>query len=862
MNRKVKIHVSGMHCASCVVNLENAFNREKGIKSANVNLVTNKAAVEYDENETSIDKITAVVDHLGYKPTVEEAEETEKAEKKTSSDKKGDFLNLRINGMSSTHCSDLIQSTLLKTKGVKNAEIDFANEKGVVKIDAALISAERIIKIIADLGYQADIVKESERSEETLDLEKAEREKEIKILKTKFIVGVILSLPIFLGSFPDLFPFVPQFLTNKYLLWALATPVQFWVGWQFYKGIAMFLRYRTADMNTLIGTGTLAAYFYSVVATLWPQVFQQAGMKAEVYFDTGAIIITLVILGRLLEATARGKTSEAIKKLMGLSPKTARVIRNGIEADINIDEVKIGDLVLVRPGEKIPVDGEIIEGQSAIDESMISGESIPVDKKVGDAVIGATINKTGAFTFKATKIGKDTVLSQIIKLVQDAQGSKAPIQRLADKVSGYFVPVVFFIALATFIVWYFFGPVPALTYAMLNSVGVLIIACPCALGLATPTAIMVATGKGAESGILIKDATSLETAHKVNTVIFDKTGTLTEGKPAVTEVISVTETSRYKKQDTNDTQDNETPVVEPKWFATGQAMKQWSNEAILQIAASLEKQSEHSLAEAIVSYASDNEVSLQKVSNFQAVPGMGIEGVIGKNKYKFGNIKLVPGINSEQKNKLEALESEGKTVMILAENKEVMGLIAVADSIKDSAKKTIDNLQKMGIANYMITGDNYRTAKAVSKKLGIENVLAEVLPHEKENEVKKLQNQGKIVAFVGDGINDAPALAKANIGIAMSTGTDVAMESANITIMSNDLMSVAKAIKLSKRTLRTIKQNLFWAFAYNTLGIPVAAGVLYPFTGFLLSPIIAAAAMAFSSVSVISNSLLLKRFKI
>lgn len=769
MEKKIKVHISGMHCASCVVNLENQFKKDKGIKSALVNLVNQRADIEYDDEKTDYNKIKSTIENLGYKaiPLDKESEDAQK-HKEMSKDMPGMTVD----------------------EHAEHMKVDFS------------------------------------------DVEKKAREKEINDLKIKFIVGLIFGIPVFLGSFRDIFPFIPEFLANKFLLWILTTPVQFYVGWMFYKGVINFIKTRVAGMDTLIGVGTLAAYLYSIVVMFWPQIFESAGLKTNLYFDTSAVVITLVILGKYLEALARGRTSEAIKKLMGLAPKTARVIKNGKEENISIDLVQIGDIILVRPGEKIPIDGQIIYGSSAIDESMISGESIPVEKNISDTVIGATLNKTGAFKFKATKVGQNTVLSQIIKLVQDAQASKAPIQRLADKVSAIFVPTVFTIAIITFIVWYVFGPHPALTFALLNAVGVLIISCPCALGLATPTAIMVGTGKGAENGILFKDATSLETAQKVNMIVFDKTGTLTKGKPVVTDILVIKD------------------------------QKLESKNLILQIAASIEKMSEHSLAEAIVNYAEEEKVEFVKIDGFQAIPGQGVEARIDGIKYLFGNKKIVKSLDAETEKRMEDLELQGKTVMILADDKNILGLVAVADTIKESAKSAIDNLHKMGIKTAIITGDNKRTAEAVAKQLGIDNVLAEVLPQDKEKEVSKLQKQGFVVAFAGDGINDAPALAKANVGIAMGTGTDVAIESSNITTISDDLNTIVKAIKISKKTMTTVKQNLFWAFAYNTLGIPIAAGILYPFNGFLLSPMIAGAAMAFSSVSVVTNSLLLKRTKI
>ncbi len=650
--------------------------------------------------------------------------------------------------------------------------------------------------------------------------------KRILALQIKVVVSLILGGLILWGSFPGLMNSAPLILQNFYLQLLLATPVQFWAGWEFYQATMPALRRRSANMDTLVALGTSVAYGYSAFVTIFPQVIQRIGVQPSPYFDVATIIIALILLGRYFEAKAKAGTSEAIKKLIGLQAKTARVVINGKETDIPIDQVVIGNIIRVRPGEKIPVDGVIEEGESSVDESMITGESIPKDKTKADFVIGATINKTGTFTFRATKVGKNTMLAQIIKLVQEAQASKAPIQRIADLISSYFVPIVIMLAVATFVVWYIFGPAPAFLYAMLNTVAVLIIACPCAMGLATPTAIMVGIGKGAESGILIKDAQSLETAHKINAVIFDKTGTLTKGKPEVTDVVG---------------------------------------NSVLQLAASLEKGSEHSLAEAIVTRAEQEELVLSKVKAFKAIPGHGVEGIIGKGQVFLGNRKLMERekVNlSKWEKEIEGLEIEGKTVMMLAVDSELTGLVAVADTVKDTAKDSVQALQKMGIEIVMITGDNQRTAQAVAKQLGIKRVLAEVLPDQKEEEVRKIQKEGKVVAMVGDGINDAPALAAADIGIAMGTGTDVAIEAGDITLINKDLKSVAQAIELSRKTMRTIKLNLFWAFGYNVSLIPVAMGVLFPFFGILLNPIFASVAMATSSISVVSNSLLLKRYKI
>jgi Cu+-exporting ATPase len=620
----------------------------------------------------------------------------------------------------------------------------------------------------------------------------------------------------------------PSFLQNFFVQFFLALPVQFWAGLGFYRATIPAMKHRTANMDTLVALGTTVAFGYSVVVTLFPNLVIQAGIEPTPYFDVATIVIGLILLGRYLEAKAKGQTSEAIKKLIGLQAKTARVIRSGKELDIPLDQVQVGDIVRVRPGEKIPVDGVIVVGESSVDESMITGESIPVDKTKGDTVVGSTMNKSGTFTYKAIKVGSGTMLAQIVKLVQEAQGSKAPIQRLADIISSYFVPIVIMLAIATFVTWYVL--VGSLLLALLNMVAVLIIACPCAMGLATPTAIMVGTGKGAEHGILIKDASSLETAHNITAIIFDKTGTLTNGKPTVTDVISL----------------NRTPEKQ-----------------MLLLASSLEKGSEHSLAEAIVKEGEKQNIPLEEVTKFQAIAGFGVGGVINKENIIFGNKKLMEkekvALPEELQQKLEELENMGKTVMLLAANKKLLGIIAVADTLKNSAADGVKKLQHMGIEVIMITGDNHRTAQAIAKQLGITRVFADVLPEGKEKEVVKIQQEGKIVAMVGDGINDAPALAKANIGIAMGTGTDVAIEAADITLINKDLRAVSSAITLSRKSMRTIKQNLFWAFGYNIMLIPVAMGILYPFFHILMNPIFASAAMALSSVSVVTNSLRLKR---
>ncbi|MBI2665581.1 copper-translocating P-type ATPase [Candidatus Woesearchaeota archaeon] len=643
------------------------------------------------------------------------------------------------------------------------------------------------------------------------------RKKELRKLEQKIVLSTAFSLPALLLSMlfmPEDIPF------RNFIIWFLATPVQFYIGKSFYQGAWAALKSKSANMDTLIALGTSAAYFYSVFAVLFLP-------EADQYFEAAAVLITLVVVGKYLEMLAKGKTSEAITKLMKMGAKTALIIRNGKEQKIDIGDVQLNDLVIVKPGEKVPVDGIIVDGHSALDESLVTGESIPIEKKKGDFVIGSTINKQGSFTFKATKVGSDTVLSRIVRLIEEAQTKKAPIQRFADAVSAYFVPVVVIISILTFGSWYFLFD-ETLSFALITAVAVLVIACPCALGLATPTAIMVGTGKGAKEGILIKGGEALETAHKLKIVIFDKTGTITKGKPEVTDIIP--------------------EGINEKGF--------------LEIAGSIEKNSEHPLAEAIVNKAVQEKVSWQKVYHFKAIPGKGVRAMVGRTEYHLGNPQLMESLGiSLPRNEINALEEQGKTVMVLTEGKKCRGMIAVADEIKEDSPEAIRRLQKLKLKVFMITGDNQRTAKAIASKVGITDFFAEVLPEDKASYVKKLQRKGK-VAMVGDGINDAPALAQADIGIAMGSGTDVAMESGNIVLMKNSLLDIPKAIKLSRLTMSKIRQNMFWALVYNVLGIPIAAGALYPFTGWLLSPMIAGGAMALSSVSVVVNSLMLKGKKI
>lgn len=730
-----------------------------------------------------------------------------------------------VKGMHCASCVRVIERTLKKVDGVSEASVNLATNRATVHFGEHT-SEQAMASAVKKKGYELIMDSPMQGSHDHMNMGYDSKLKENVIVS---LVLIAISSLIMLWEI-----FLPISYTIKeffhHLLPIFATYMMFVVGRPYLAGLWRFIKYRKADMDSLVGIGTLVAFLYSFAVTAFETPLKAFLNTEHNYYDVVIVVIGLITLGKYLEARAKSHTSDAIKKLASLQAKTARVVRDGKEVDIAIEEVQIGDLIRVRPGEKIPVDGVITEGESSINESMVTGESIPADKTVGAQVIGATMNKTGTFVMKATKVGADTMLSQIIKLVEEAQGSKAPIQRLADRVSEIFVPAVLVVAVLTFIGW------GLLTGNYINGlvamISVLVIACPCAMGLATPTAIMVGTGKGAENGILIKDAESLEIANKIQTIIFDKTGTLTNGKPEVIDVIS-----------------------------TGNLSK---NE-VLSIVASLEKGSEHSLAEAVLAYAENQKVKIQSVNKFKAIAGHGVTGAIGNDTFFFGNQRLMGRENislDKFKELINELENKGKTVMILASDSKALGIIAVADTVKDSAKKAIEKLQNMGIEVAMITGDNQRTADAIAKKLGITRVLAEVLPEEKEEEVRKIQAEGKKVAMVGDGINDAPALARADIGIAMGTGTDVAIEAADITLVNKNLNSVASSIELSKKTMRTIKQNLFWAFGYNVVLIPVAMGILYPIWGILLSPIFASVAMALSSVSVVSNSLLLKRVKI
>ena len=730
--------------------------------------------------------------------------------------------SLKIDGMSCAACAAKIERKLNRMDGITNAAVNFATEKVTVEFDSSEAKVSDMIKAIQALGYGAEKAEEIAK-----DREKELREKEVGSIKVALIISAVLSSPLVIAMvFALLMIDIPalkgiiSLLHNEYFQLAIATPVQFVIGFRFYKHAFYALRARSANMDVLIAMGTTAAYFYSVYNAFYTPPAAD-GMMKELYFEAAAVIITLILLGKYLEAVAKGKTSEAIKKLIGLQAKTARVIRSGVEEDILIEEVEIGEIIIVRPGEKVPVDGRIIEGNSSVDESMLTGESLPVEKKVGDFVIGATINKFGTFRIEATKVGKDTALSQIIRMVEEAQGSKAPVQKIADQVSGVFVPVVVGIALVTFMIWYFAAG--NLSMGITSAVAVLVIACPCALGLATPTAIMVGTGKGAENGILIKGGEHLETAYKLNTVVLDKTGTITKGQPEVTDVVPL---GRYNRDE------------------------------LLMLAALAEKSSEHPLGAAIYDRGKKEFGSIKDPDRFEAIPGRGVVAEADDMVIHIGTRKLMheKGISVENvESVITRLEDEGKTAMLMAIGNTLEAIIAVADTLKENSKEAIEDLQAMGIEVYMITGDNKRTANAIAKQVGITNVLAEVLPENKAEEVEKLKGRGRIVAMVGDGINDAPALATADIGMAIGTGTDVAIEAADITLMRGDLRTIPVSIRLSRKTMVKIKQNLFWAFIYNIIGIPFAA------LG-LLSPIIAGGAMAFSSVSVVTNSLSLKSY--
>ncbi|MDP4179123.1 MAG: heavy metal translocating P-type ATPase [Bacillota bacterium] len=808
------LKIEGMTCAACAKAVERASKKLDGVSEANVNFAAEKLNITFDSSKVLLDDIQNAIAKAGYKAFLDTTEKT-----------------LRIEGMTCAACAKAIERVTKKIDGVIESNVNLATEKLNISYDSSKVRVSDIKRAIEKAGYKAF------DEEIAVDKDKERKEKEIKDLWNRFFISAVFGVPLLIIAMvpmiiekfgiilpPAISPMVhPKIFAIIELI--LVIPILYVGRKYFIVGFKSLIR-KSPNMDSLIAMGTSAAFIYSLFAVY---EILSGNVDYDLYFESAGVILTLITLGKYLEAITKGKTSEAIKKLMGLAPKTATIERDGKDIEINIDEVEPGDIIIVKPGEKMPVDGVIIQGTTSVDESMLTGESIPVEKNVGDKVIGASINKNGLIRFKATKVGKDTALAHIIKLVEQAQGSKAPIAKMADVISGYFVPVVIGLALISSIAWYISGETGV--FALTIFISVLVIACPCALGLATPTAIMVGTGKGAEYGVLIKSGTALETAHKIQTIVFDKTGTITEGKPKVTDIIT-----------------------------TGKI----NNNELLQIASSAEKGSEHPLGEAIVKKAEENSLEFKKVQSFKAIPGFGIEVVIEDKNILLGNKKLM----EDRKISLENLEesshklaSEGKTPMYISIENKISGIIAVADTVKNNSRKAIEKLHKMGVSVAMITGDNKRTAEAIAKEVGIDIVLAEVLPQDKANEVKKLQSQGKKVAMVGDGINDAPALAQADIGIAIGSGTDVAMESADIVLMKSDLMDVPTAIELSKKTIRNIKQNLFWAFGYNTLGIPVAMGIWYIFGGPLLNPMIGALAMSFSSVSVLTNALRLKGFK-
>ncbi|EKD56400.1 MAG: hypothetical protein ACD_58C00200G0001 [uncultured bacterium] len=866
MQKEIKLKISGMHCASCEKIIAMKLEELDGIIDFKIDAKSGSGIVITKDNVLS-SQIIEIINKAGYKSKVEsekmidsgnDSSDQLQDDKKNDTQKKsldsGELKNqkivLALYGMHCASCALIIEKTLSKIPGIIKTNVNFAAEKAIIIFNENYLKVEDIIKAIKNTGYKATKIdaKDSE-------FESKKRELEIQGYRNKFYYSFILSLPMLYFMLLDFFKWLPG--ANSFppyfgiISLILATPVQFIIGAGFYRGMISSLKMKSFNMDSLIAIGTSTAYFYSLInfvlfAFKNNSILGLDEMKIpELYFETAAFLITFVILGKWLEASAKGRTSDAIKKLMGLQPKTAHLIRNSKITEISIDEVKAGDVVLVKPGEKIPLDGVIIKGSSAVDESMITGESIPVEKNVNDRVTGATINKTGSFEFSVDKIGDQTTLAQIIKVVEEAQGSKAPIQAFADKISSWFVPAVIGTAILTFIIWYFvLGS--ELSYALMSFTAVIVIACPCALGLATPTAIMVGTGKGAENGILIKGGEPLEAANKIDTIIFDKTGTLTEGKPTVTDILSITEILNPKSETLN-----KSKIINHK-------------SQILMIAASLEKLSEHPLAEAIYEYADGKKIDLQEVKNFKAIPGHGVEGNIKNIKYYLGNRKLIDEVAKLKSNSinsvLEEFENQGKTAMILASSQGILGIIAVADTLKNTSIEAITKLKNMGVSVYMITGDNERTAKAIAKQVGIDNILAEVLPEDKANEVKKLQDNGKNVAMVGDGINDAPAIAQANLGIAMGQGTDIAMETGGIVLIKGDLRDVVNAIKLSQETFGKIKQNMFFALFYNVIGIPIAARV-FAGIGLILKPELAGLAMALSSVSVVTNSLLIKYFK-